>query len=190
MILLFFGPPGAGKGTQAKIVSDKFNIKHLSTGDILREKLVDKSELSNKLINIIDNGQLVSDSIINDLVSERINKEDCKNGFVLDGYPRTMEQGIFLENYFKKNSLKLDYIIDFTIDNKSIVKRIKARSLIEKRKDDNESVIETRIKKYEEETKPLSAYYMKNYKKKYYNINANQEIEKINEELIKKLENY
>ena len=105
MILIFFGPPGAGKGTQAKFIAKKLNIVHLSTGDILREILSQKSDLSNKLNKIMNSGQLVSDIILNEIVSERIKRTDCHNGFLLDGYPRTMDQAIFLDKKISHQSI-------------------------------------------------------------------------------------
>ena len=98
MILIFFGPPGAGKGTQAKFIAKELSSAHLSTGDILREQLLINNEFSAKLKNIMDSGKLVTDNILNKIVSERLNTSDCLKGFILDGYPRTMDQVIFLEN--------------------------------------------------------------------------------------------
>ena len=123
MILIFFGPPGAGKGTQAKFISKKFSITHLSTGDILRDKLSEDSDLSKEVKEIIDKGKLVSDSILNMIVSERLVKEDCKKGFLLDGYPRTIQQSIFLEEFLLKKKLKINYVVDFVINEKTIIKR-------------------------------------------------------------------
>ena len=101
MILIFFGPPGAGKGTQAKFIAKELNITHLSTGDILREQLLKNNEFSKILKRIMDSGQLVTDNILNKIISERLNNIDCSNGFILDGYPRTMEQAFFLESTLK-----------------------------------------------------------------------------------------
>ena len=189
MILIFFGPPGAGKGTQAKYISQVFKIAHLSTGEILRDQLKKENQLAFKLAAIIDSGKLVSDEILNSIISERIKYKDCNNGFVLDGYPRTMEQGVFLTNTFLERNLTLNRIIDFNIDKKTIIKRIKSRSLKENRQDDNEEVIETRVAKYYSETKPISEYYKSKYSSIYETVNGNQEIEKLNEELIKMLKN-
>ena len=97
MILIFFGPPGAGKGTQASLTAKKLNIPHLSTGDILRDKLLDQDSLSLKLKNLMDSGNLVSDEILNEIIANRLNLPDCQTGFILDGYPRTM----ISENFFK-----------------------------------------------------------------------------------------
>ena len=136
MILIFFGPPGAGKGTQAKIISEYYDIPHLSTGDILRKKLLEKDILSIKLKNIIDGGKLVSDEIINQIILQRLKESDCSNGFILDGYPRTKMQADFLNSYFQDTNLEIDNIIEISLSHKDIKKRIKSRSTIENRKDD------------------------------------------------------
>ena len=185
MILIFFGPPGAGKGTQAKFISKQLDIIHLSTGDILREQLLKKNRLSIKLKNIIDSGQLVTDDIMNNIIAERLNKKDCYNGFVLDGYPRTMNQAFFLTNTLKEKNLSIDYILDFFIDEKTITQRINSRYIAENREDDNENVIKTRIAKYFNETKPLSEFYKIEYSSVYHTIDGNQEIQKLNAEILK-----
>ena len=185
MLLIFFGPPGAGKGTQASIISNNFKIPHLSTGDILRNKLLQKDELSTKLKYIMDKGQLVPDDILNEIVSKRISNHDCLRGFILDGYPRTMGQALFLNTILNSKNFKIDKIIDIEVDEKFIVKRIISRSKEEDRQDDKEEVIKTRISKYLSETKPLSDYYKSKYPSDYLVINGNQEIKKINEDIVK-----
>ena len=185
MILIFFGPPGAGKGTQASLIANNFNIPHLSTGDILREKLLKKDELSKKLKHIMDKGQLVSDDILNEIVSNRISNYDCLRGFILDGYPRTMGQALFLNTIINSKNLKIDKIIDINIDERIIAKRIISRFKTENRQDDTEDVIKTRISRYLSETKPLSDFYKIKYSSDYLSINGNQEIEKITADIIK-----
>jgi len=189
MLLIFFGPPGAGKGTQASIISNNFKIPHLSTGDILRNKLLQKDELSTKLKYIMDKGQLVPDDILNEIVSKRISNHDCLRGFILDGYPRTMGQALFLNTILNSKNFKIDKIIDIEVDEKFIVKRIISRSKEEDRQDDKEEVIKTRISKYLSETKPLSDYYKSKYPSDYLTINGNHEIEKITEDIIEILKN-
>ena len=185
MILIFFGPPGAGKGTQAKFVAKELDIAHLSTGDILREQLLKNNEFSISLKKIMDSGQLVTDNILNKIVSAQLNNIDCSNGFVLDGYPRTMNQVIFLENILKEKNLSIDFILDFLIDEETIIQRIKARSVVENREDDNENVIKTRIAKYYKETKPLSDFYKNEYSSEYCVIDGKQEVQKLNTEILK-----
>ena len=189
MILIFFGPPGAGKGTQSKLIADYFNIPHLSTGDILRNKLLEKDELSKKLKNVMDNGHLVSDDILNQIVSNRINNQDCLKGFILDGYPRTMNQALYLNSTLEAKNLNLTKIIDINIDEKIIIQRLNSRSNIENRQDDKEKIIRTRISKYLSETKHLSDFYKNQNFSNYCAINGNQEIEKIKADIIKIIKN-
>ena len=146
MILIFFGPPGAGKGTQASLIAKKLNIPHLSTGDILRSKLLDTDPLSIKLKNIIDTGNLVSDQIINEIIKIRFSFKDCEKGFILDGYPRTIIQKDFSHNYLAEKSLNISKIFDLSVREEMIIKRIKFRSNIEKREDDKDEIIMTNIK--------------------------------------------
>ena len=183
--IIFFGPPGAGKGTQAFFIAKKFNIPHLSTGDILRGKLFDKDELSKKLKRIIDSGNLVSDEVLNEIIANRLALTDCKKGFILDGYPRTIVQKDFLENYLRLNNLQILNIFDLKLDENIIIERIKLRSNIEQRGDDKTSIIKTRITKYLKETAPLSEYYRSKYPQNYHSINGDREVEKIKEELLK-----
>lgn len=185
MIIIFFGPPGAGKGTQALLIAKKLNIPHLSTGDILRKKLLDTDDLSQKLKKIMDSGNLVSDNILNKIVGDRLIRSDCNNGFILDGYPRTIIQNNFLINFLKNNKLSVSLIIDLKVSESTIITRIKARSNKESRGDDKLSIIKTRISKYLEETKPLSDYYSSNHLKNYHLINGNQKIEMIERDIEK-----
>ena len=185
MILIFFGPPGAGKGTQASLISHKLSIPHISTGEILRKKLLDTDSLSLKIKKVIDSGNLVSDDTLNELVSNRLNNLDCKNGFILDGYPRTLLQKNYFEKYLKNKKLNISNIFELLIDEKVIVERINFRSNIENRQDDKAEIIKIRIKKYAEETRPLSDYYSMNYSENYKVINGNQEIEMIQEDILK-----
>ena len=189
MILIFFGPPGAGKGTQASLIANNFKIPHLSTGNILRNILLQKDELSIRIKNVMDKGQLVSDEILNDIVINRISAKDCLNGFILDGYPRTMDQALFLNDILNSKDLKISKIIDMDVDKKIIAKRIISRSKTENRQDDREEVVETRISRYLLDTKPLSDFYKSKHPSDYVVINGNQEIEKITKDIIKILNN-
>ena len=186
--IIFFGPPGAGKGTQAKILSKKVNVPHLSTGDILRNKLKENDDLALTLKKIIADGKLVSDEVLNPIVSDKL-INDCKDGFILDGYPRTLDQSIFLKEFFYKKNIKLSLIINIELDFKILQSRITKRSIEENREDDNMSVLQTRYQEYIKNTKPVSDFYFKNYKDIFYNINGNDEIDKITskiDEIVKK----
>ena len=184
MKIIFFGPPGSGKGTQAKILSKDLNIVHLSTGDILREKLNDGDNLSIKLKQIMSSGNLVSDEILNQIISDKLMSEECSNGYILDGYPRTISQSEFLLSFLKSNNLNLDIIFNFKIDFKIVEDRIILRSKQEQRSDDNIDVIKTRLDKYTEETYPVSQYFSENFSQNFFIIDASQEVSKIQKELM------
>jgi adenylate kinase len=184
MKIIFFGPPGSGKGTQAKLLAKELNILHLSTGDILREKLRYTDSLSIKLKEIMSSGNLVSDEILNQIIANKLMSEECGNGFILDGYPRTISQSNFLLSFFKSNSLILDVIFNFKIDFKLVEERIMLRSKQEQRSDDNINVIKTRLDKFIEETYPVSQFFSENYSLNFFTIDASQEVSKIQKELI------
>ena len=184
MKIIFFGPPGSGKGTQAKLLANELNILHLSTGDILREKLGDGDSLSIKLKEVMSSGNLVSDEILNQIIANKLMSEECGNGFILDGYPRTISQSDFLVSFFKSNSLILDVIFNFKIDFKLVEERIMLRSKQEQRSDDNINVIKTRLDNFIEETYPVSKFFSENYSQNFFTIDASQEVSKIQKELI------
>ena len=184
MQIVLFGPPGAGKGTQAKLLSSNLSIPHLSTGEILRSKLKDQDELALELNKIMTTGNLVSDDILNQIVSEHLLSNQCHNGFILDGYPRTMDQSKFFINFINKNLIKVSKIINLFLDDKKIKSRILSRSKIENRDDDNLEIIINRIEAYNKETRPVVEFYKKEYSENFYEINGNQNIEKIQLELL------
>ena len=189
MKLILFGPPGSGKGTQASLLAKKNNIPHLSTGDILRLKLNDKDELANELSQIMSSGNLVPDSILNPIVTEKLLSSECENGFILDGYPRNKTQSDFLFDFLQKNKIDLDLIIDFKADTETIKNRIIERSKIENRSDDNLEVIKTRLEKYFAETQPLAGFFKDNFEGRFFEINAMQEISIIQSEIENRLKN-
>ena len=189
MIIIFFGPPGAGKGTQASLAAKKLNIPHLSTGDILRDKLLDQDSISTKLKNLMDSGNLVSDDILNEIVAKRLKLADCQGGFILDGYPRTVSQNIFFINFLESHDLSVSKIIDLSIDENIILERIKTRSNIENRLDDREEIIKTRMTEYFQQTKPLSSHFRSKYPNDYHTVDGNQNIDDIQDEILKILEN-
>ena len=184
MKIVFFGPPGSGKGTQAKLLSNELNILHLSTGDILRDKLSHGDSLSIKLKKIMSSGNLVSDEILNQIIANKLMSDECSNGYILDGYPRTISQSEFLLSFSKNNNLDLDIIFNFKIDFKLVEDRIILRSKEERRSDDNIDVIKTRLDKYIEETYPVSQFFSENFSQNFFTIDASQEVSKIQKELI------
>ncbi|ENQ76515.1 adenylate kinase [Brucella melitensis CNGB 290] len=165
MRLILLGPPGAGKGTQAGLLTKKHGIPQLSTGDMLRAAVAQQSEIGKRTKAVMDAGQLVSDEIVNQIVSERIDAPDCANGFILDGYPRTVPQAQALSQMLSGKGLKLDAVIELKVDENALVKRMESRvaETIAKgaqvRSDDNPEAFRKRLVEYREKTAPLSSYY-------------------------------
>ncbi len=186
--IIFFGPPGAGKGTQAKIISNKLSLPHLSTGDILRSKIKQNDNLALEVKDIIANGKLVPDNILNKIVSEKL-IDDCKNGFILDGYPRTLDQSKFLNNLLNEYSLNLNYIFNISVNFELLTKRILNRSIEENREDDNADVIKTRYQEYKNTTQKVSDFYKTVYKEIFHEVDGDAEIEEITKKIIKILKN-
>jgi len=184
MKLVFFGPPGSGKGTQAKLLAKELNILHLSTGDILRDKLSEGDSLSKKLKEVMASGNLVSDDILNQIIADKLMSKECINGYILDGYPRTVLQSDFFLSFVKSNNLNLDVIFNFRINFKLVEERIILRSKQEQRSDDNIDVIKTRLDKYNQETYPVSQFFSENFSQNFFTIDASQEVSKIQKELI------
>ena len=186
--IIFFGPPGAGKGTQAKFLSDKLAIPHLSTGDILRAKILIKDELGLKVKDIISNGKLVPDDILNSIVSQKL-LNDSKKGFILDGYPRTLIQSEFITNFFKKNNLEINLIFNINLDFKILQNRILKRAKEENREDDSYEVLKTRYDEYSQTTMKVSNYFENTYKSIFYKIDGDQDISEISSKILKIVEN-
>ena len=185
MKIVFFGPPGSGKGTQAKLIAEKHNILHLSTGDILRQKLNDGDKLSEELKKTMSSGNLVSDNLLNQIIAKKLKTQDCLKGYILDGYPRTLTQSEFFLSFLKINNTKIDFIFDFKIDFQIVEERIIRRFKEEKRSDDNLDVVKTRLNMYMQETYPVSQSYSKEFAKNYYVIDAAHEVSQIQMELMK-----
>lgn len=161
MRLILLGPPGAGKGTQAKILMDKHRIPQLSTGDILRGAIAAGTALGAAAKEVIDRGDLVSDDIMVGIISERIDADDCADGFILDGFPRTIPQATALDGLLADKGLELDAVIELTADTDTLVGRIlnRARESGGARPDDTEEVVRNRLAVYRKQTEPLADYY-------------------------------
>ncbi|URJ25363.1 adenylate kinase [Candidatus Blochmannia ocreatus (nom. nud.)] len=213
--IVLLGPPGSGKGTQAHLISQRHNIPNISTGIILRQALHQSSYNQNdnipkNIINVVKTGQLVQDDIIVQLINTRINKNDCHNGFLLDGFPRTIPQAL----YMKKYKIHINYVIEFVVSQSVVVTRITGRRVhlasgrtyhtkfnppknhgldditgdrLTIRQDDRANTIKQRLKIYYKHTKPLTLFYQKEAKNKkiqYFSINGNRTIPEIYKELI------
>lgn len=182
---IIFGPPGAGKGTQASILSKTLHYTHLSTGQLLRDAIKAGSELGKKVEKIINRGNLISDEMISEIIGSFLSKNKDLEGIILDGYPRTVKQCHTMADYSKKYNLEIE-IINLTADYKDLVKRLLKRAEIEKRKDDTEETIKTRLKVYEKETAPVLDFY-KSSKTPIYNINGLGSIEEVSKKLLEKI---
>ena len=153
--LIFLGPPGAGKGTQAAVIAEKLAIPHISTGEILRGAIAEKTPLGVKAKSYVDNGDLVPDDLILDLVEERLNQKDTKDGWILDGFPRNVSQAEFLDTLLEKLNQACDYVLNLDVKDNVLIKRLLERG----RKDDNEETITNRLEVYRQQTAPLIEYY-------------------------------
>jgi adenylate kinase len=184
--VVLLGPPGAGKGTQAKLLRDRFEACQISTGDILRKAVADKTPLGKEAERYLSRGELVPDDVIVRLVGERLKQNDCANGFVLDGFPRTLAQAESLEGILKATALPLDAVLSIQVPRDAIVQRLAGRRNcqncgalyhvnfdpsrndetcdrcgggLQQREDDREETITTRLRVYESQTAPLANYY-------------------------------
>ncbi|AKN76351.1 adenylate kinase [Corynebacterium ulcerans] len=155
MRLVLLGPPGAGKGTQAAILSEKLGIPHISTGDLFRANIGEGTPLGIEAKQYIDNGKLVPTDVTARMVKSRLEEEDAKGGFLLDGFPRTVEQEEILEGFLEEFGTKLDGVINYQVSEDVVVERMLARG----RADDNEETIRTRLQVYRDETAPLIDHY-------------------------------
>lgn len=157
--LVFMGPPGAGKGTQAKKICLEYSIPQISTGEILREAIQNKTELGLNAKKYMDSGDLVPDSIVIGIIKDRLKQGDCKHGFLLDGFPRTTAQAEELNRILTELGYKLDATINISVPDAELVRRLLERAKVEGRSDDNEETIKNRLKNYNEKTFPLLSFY-------------------------------
>lgn len=192
MRLILIGPPGAGKGTQAMRLADSHKIPHLSTGDMLRAAIADETDVGKRAQAIMNAGKLVSDDIVNKIVSDRIDQTDCSGGFILDGYPRTLAQADSVGEMFEQKELSLDAVVELRVDDDALVERITGRFLcancgegyhdryklplvagvcdkcgstdFKRRPDDIEETVRVRLFTYYKQTSPLIGYYYAKHK--------------------------
>ncbi|MBD3257472.1 adenylate kinase [candidate division GN15 bacterium] len=159
MNIVFLGPPGSGKGTQAVRLAKDLNITHLSTGDVLREAVKQGTDLGKQAEGYMTRGELVPDDLIIGLIEAKVASGELKNGFILDGFPRTMPQAESLSKMFDKNQISLDKAILLKVGDDEIMKRLKGRAQQEGRADDTEDVIKNRLEVYRQQTQPIEDYY-------------------------------
>lgn len=208
MKIILLGPPGAGKGTQAANIVETYGVPHISTGDIFRKNIKEGTELGKKAQEYINQGKLVPDELTCGLVASRLSEDDCKDGFMLDGFPRNIFQAEYLNKYLTENNVALDKVINIEVDSELLIERACGRrickncgatyhikfnpskkdgicdvcqSALTQRPDDNEETVSQRIQVYLSETKPLVDYYTE--KNVIANINGNQDINKVFEDI-------
>ncbi len=159
MRILLMGPPGAGKGTQAVVLAERLGVPHISTGDIFRANVAGGTPLGVEAKRYMDAGEYVPDSVTNNMVRDRLTHDDARNGFLLDGYPRTLAQVGELDSMLADEGTALDRVVELTADTDEVVARLLNRALEQGRADDTEDVIRRRLEVYGEQTAPLTAVY-------------------------------
>ena len=177
MNLILFGPPGAGKGTQAKYLVQKTNGFQISTGDMLRDEIKKDSEIGKKIINDMNDGKFVNDEIVNEMIKNVISDPKKKNKLIFDGYPRSLSQARNLDILLKNSNQKISFIFFLNVNKDTIINRIKKRKILEKRSDDDLSTILKRYDTYMETTKPVLDFYSKN--SNFFDVDGTQEIDEI-----------
>ena len=214
MNIILLGPPGAGKGTQAKKIAENYKLPHISTGDILRENISNNTPLGIKARSYMSRGELVPDELLITIIKERLSRQDCSNGFLLDGYPRTIPQADALQMILTESNRNIDVVLNIDVDDEELIKRLSGRRMCKcgasyhvifnlpekdgicnlckgklyQREDDKEEAIKNRLIVYKKQTQPLIEYYKD--KGLIRTIDGGQEILMIFEDIKKVLEQY
>ena len=179
MNIILLGAPGSGKGTQSVILNKKLGLVQLSTGEIIRENIEKKTKLGVQVKNLVDNGEFVSDEIILSIISKRISEDDCGKGFILDGFPRNLNQASKFDEILLQKDKKIDFVIELNVSKQNIYKRIENRAIEsnEARADDKKDILINRLNIYDEQTKPLVPYYKR--VKLHYEVDGMKSIDEI-----------
>ena len=181
MNIVIFGPPGAGKGTQSNLIVKKFDLHQLSTGELLRNEIKDKTDLGNQISSIINSGNLVSDQVVGDLIKKYISNKIYKNRLILDGYPRNLIQARNLNKFLEQNDQKINLVLKLSVSLETIKKRISERKILEKRADDSQSIAIKRYQAYENNIKPVIDFYKQSNLLKV--VNGEKSITQISDEI-------
>ena len=181
MNIILFGPPGAGKGTQAQYMLKKIDGFKISTGDMLRDEIQKNTEIGKMIINDMNDGKYVSDEIVNKLIKDVVIDPNKKGRLIFDGYPRSLSQAQYLDLLLDKSNQKIDHIFFLNVNKDTIIERIEKRKTLENRSDDNTDTILKRYDTYMETTRPVLDYYSKN--PNFHEINGTQEIDQITKEI-------
>tara|TARA_B100000242_G_scaffold270305_1_gene221711 strand:+ start:132 stop:695 length:564 start_codon:yes stop_codon:yes gene_type:complete len=179
--VIIFGPPGAGKGTQALNIVNKFNLYQISTGDLLRNEVKNKTDIGRDIENIISKGDFATDEIVNKLIENAVFDPKKRNNLIFDGYPRSLSQAKNLKILLDNSNQKIDFIFFLNVKKDIIIQRIEKRKILEKRSDDNLNTILKRFDTYMETTKPVLDYYSKN--QNFYEIDGGAEIDEISSKI-------
>ncbi len=181
MNVIIFGPPGAGKGTQAINIAKKFGLHQVSTGDLLRNEVKNKTEIGKDIENIISKGDFATDEIVNELIKKVIFDAKKKNKLIFDGYPRSLSQAENLDELLNQSNQQIEFIFFLNVKKKTIIQRIEKRKVLEKRADDNLTTILKRYDTYMETTKPVLDFYSK--KQNFHEINGDEKIDEISSKI-------
>lgn len=186
--LILFGPPGSGKGTQSMKIAEKYHLAHISTGDIFRREIKNKTDLGLRVQSIIEKGELVPDELLIEILENAMDQEQDKRGFIFDGFPRTIRQANDLDKLMARRNDCVSLVLALDVDESEVIKRLLLRAKEEGRKDDTEEVIKNRLEVYKKQTHPLIDYYKK--QDKFKSVNGVGSIEEIFNNICREIDPY